>query len=314
MKKWIRILLRTIIVLFVLGNLMLALHAYKLTHFYDVAEIDIIPENEKTSWDRAKDILFGLNTVKKPSSHKADSSFEKIILETADKLKLEALYLTTDSAVKGTVVLFHGHHSNRLGVLGESEMFRKMGYNTLLPDFRAHGNSEGNTCTIGYEEAEDVKLAYDYIKNKGEKNIILWGISMGAAAITKAVNDYQLQPKKIILEMPYGSLQDAVEGKLSTMHLPKQPLASLLTFWGGAEHGFWAFNMKPTEYVKKINIPVLMQWGKNDPRVTKKEIDEIYNNILSAKKLVIYDNCGHESLYTKENDKWLKEVNDFLQQ
>ena len=72
--------------------------------------------------------------------------------------------------------------------------------------------------------------------------------------------------------------------------------------------------MKPTEFVKKIKVPVLVQWGKNDPRVTKNEIDQIYNNIPSGKKLVIYDNSGHESLCTKENTKWVKEVNDFLQQ
>ena len=47
----------------------------------------------------------------------------------------------------------------------------------MLVDFRAHGNSDGNTCTIGYDESEDVKLAYDYISNKGEKNIVADALS-----------------------------------------------------------------------------------------------------------------------------------------
>ena len=112
--------------------------------------------------------------------------------------------------------------------------------------------------------------------------------------------------------MPFGSIVQAGEGRIKMMHLPGEPLATLLTFWGGIEHGFWAFNMKPTEFVKKINCPVLLQWGVNDPRVTRTEIDAIYNNITTAKKLVLYQTCAHESLCKKETEKWKAEVSAFL--
>ena len=71
--------------------------------------------------------------------------------------------------------------------------------------------------------------------------------------------------------------------------------------------------MKPTNYVKKITCPVLLQCGKNDPRVSQEEIDEIFTNIPSQKKLVIYENSGHESLCKKETAKWVTEVSAFLQ-
>jgi alpha-beta hydrolase superfamily lysophospholipase len=127
-----------------------------------------------------------------------------------------------------------------------------LGYNTFQLDFRAHGGSEGNTCTIGYDETEDISLAYNFIKNQNENNIVLWGISMGASTILKALKDYTLAPNKLILEMPFGSISKAVEGRIKMMGLPKQPLATLLTFWGGIEHGFWAFNMRPSDYAKKL--------------------------------------------------------------
>ncbi|MGG9970566.1 alpha/beta hydrolase [Ferruginibacter sp. SUN002] len=314
MNRPLKFFLRTVVILFVLANFMVALHAYKLTHVYDASTMKLKHETEKTSWDKTKDILFGLNATKLVNKYTPDSTVTKVLLTTKDSLKLEGWYFKTDSTPKGTVILFHGHHSNKTGVLPESGNLLKLGYNTLLIDFRAHGGSEGNTTSIGYYEAEDVKLAYDYIQSLGEKNTVLWGVSMGAAAITKAVNDHALRPSKIILEMPFGSLLDAVEGKLSMMHLPQEPLATMLTFWGGIEHGFWAFNMKPSAYAKKITAPVLLQWGKNDPRVTKKEIDEIYANIATDKKLVVYEECGHESLCAKENNKWITEIRQFLQQ
>ncbi len=312
MKKALRITLKVFLVLFVLINIITAFHAYKFTHFYNAGEVTIKKPEDKSGWDKTKEALFGINAVKKVNDAVPDSTFKTIYLTTKSGLKLEAWYIAVDSA-KGTVALFHGHGGTKSGVLKESEEFRKMHYNTLLLDFRAHGGSEGNTCTIGYNEAEDVKLAYDFIKEKGEKNVILWGISMGAATIAKAMRDYPLQPSKVILEMPFGSILGAAEGRIKMMGLPGEPLAMLITFWGGVENGFWAFKMKPTEFVKKITCPVLIQWGKNDPRVSRQEIDDIYNNISSAKNLVVYDSSGHESLCKKETEKWKTAISAFLQ-
>ena len=302
MNKFWKVFLRTIAILFVLVNIIVAMHAYKFTHFYDTAEA--APQSKVAA------IFLGINAFKKQNAM-PDSAVQKIILTTSDKLKLQGWYSAVEHA-KGTVCLFHGHGGEKSGTNAEAQAFRKIGYNTFQLDFRAHGSSEGNTCTIGYYESEDVAMAYDFIKDKGEKNIVLWGISMGGATIIKAIKDYDIQPRKIIIEMPFASIVKAAEGRIRMMGLAGEPLATLLTFWGGVEHGFWAFNMKPVEFAKKINCPVLLQWGANDPRVSRKEIDDIYSNITTAKKLVVYDNSGHESLCKKENEKWVNEINSFL--
>ena len=99
------------------------------------------------------------------------------------------------------------------------------------------------------------------------------------------------------------------------MGLPAEPVATLLTFWGGAEQGFWAFGLKPWDYATKINCPVLLQRGLNDVRVTKDETIHIFKNLASHDKTLIeYVQSGHESLCSKEHDKWVKTVTDFLNQ
>jgi uncharacterized protein len=45
------------------------------------------------------------------------------------------------------VILLHGISANRMGVAGYGEMFLQKGYRILLPDSRAHGESEGNPAT-----------------------------------------------------------------------------------------------------------------------------------------------------------------------
>ena len=209
--------------------------------------------------------------------------------------------------------MFHGHGSKKSAILSEAKGFNELGYNTLLVDMRAHGASGGNTCTIGYKEAADVKTAYEYLQKTGEKNILLYGISLGAATVTKAINDYALKPSKIMLEMPFASLPDAVEGRVKMMGLPVQPVSTLLTFWGGTLHGFWAYNLRPADYVKKITCPVLVHWGRHDPRVSEAETNDVFKNITTPKRLEVFEESGHESLLKKEPSKWMNSVATFLQ-
>jgi uncharacterized protein len=312
MKKFLRFLFRFFLIVFILFNIITAFHAYKFTHFYNEGEITIKKPEEMSGWDKAKTMFFGINAVKSKNLTAPDTTYEVVKLNTSDNIQIEGWYLKIDSA-KGTVILFHGHGGSKSKLLDEAYYFNFLGYNTLLMDFRAHGGSGGNTCTIGMDEAEDVKLAYDFIQSKQEKNIVLWGTSLGAATITHAISKFKLQPAKVILEMPFGSLLQAVKGRVKMMGLPQQPISSMLTFWGGVERGFWAFNLEPCEYAKDIHCPVLLQWGAKDPRVTRQETDCIYKNIASeSKKLVVYETAAHQSLCDKEPEKWRKEIKLFL--
>lgn len=314
MKKTIKGLAITLIILFIFLNVVIAFHAYKFTHFYDNTSVVQKDSKLASGWEETEAILFGVNYTKHPPSVYPAYPFEKFSVKTGDGVVLQGWYIPK-SGSKGTIILFHGHGGSRGSIVTEANDFYNLGYNVCMVDFRAHGVSQGNICTIGYNESSDVKAAYDYVAAKNEKNIILWGISLGAATITKAITDYkEIHPTKVILEMPFGSLTDAVKGKLRIMHLPSQPFTTLLTFWGAVEQGFWTFSHNPSEYAKNIHVPVLLQWGKNDVRVTKAETEEIFQNIPERrKKLVIYNNSGHQSLATNEPQKWNATVKSFLE-
>lgn len=312
MKKSLRFLFKFLLIVFILLNIIVAFHAYKFTHFYNEGEITLKKPEDMSGWDKAKTMLFGINAIKSKNKELPDLKYEVIKLKTKDNLELEGWYLNADSS-KGTVIMFHGHGSSKSKILDEAYYMHSLGFNILLMDMRAHGGSGGNTCTIGVKEAGDVNLVYDFIRAKGEKNIVLWGVSLGAATVIHAMNEYKLQPSKVILDMPFGTLVEAVEGRMKMMGLPAEPLSRMLTFWGGVENGFWAFNMKPCKDAKKITCPALLEWGAKDPRVTKVETDCIYNNISSAqKKLIVYETAGHESFCKKENEKWSAAMKAFL--
>lgn len=316
LKKFFKRILYIVAVLFVFLNIVCIFHAYKFTHFYDDAEPLKAPE-EMTFDDKLTAALFGVRYNKLKSIDTFSISHQTIKLNTTNNLQLDAWYAKANQndsvKSKGTVILFHGHASHKNAIVREASAFLNIGYNIMLVDFRAHGNSEGNICTIGYNESKDVKAAYDFIKNKGEKNIILYGISLGASTIIKAVATDSIKPNKIIAEMPFGTLYKAVNGRVKMMGLPTEPFSSLLTFWGGTQQGFWAFGFKPEEYAKKIECPILVQWGTKDARVTKQEVINIFNNAKNPKKMFIeYKGSGHQSLCKNENQKWLYTIELFL--
>lgn len=309
--KWVRRIGYSLLVLFLLINLVAAFHAYKFTHFY--ADATPVKKPEQMSMAaKMKAIFFGIRYPKSKVADTLGLVHETILLKTSDSVQLEAWYASHDAA-KGTVLMFHGHGSSKSGIIAEARKLHEMGYHVMLTDFRAHGNSEGNTTSIGIYESKDVKAVYDYVKAKGEKNIIIWGISMGAATALKAIDEYGIKPSKLVIEMPFGSLHQAVQGRMKTMGLPAEPLSTLLTFWGGLELRNWAFNHRPDQYAKKVNCPVLLQWGALDNRVTEDETNELFSNIASHDKIMIkYLQSGHESLFKKETPKWVSVMSSFL--
>jgi uncharacterized protein len=308
-RPFIRKALLYTLSMFLFWNAIVAIRAYRFTHFQ--THHKQINSSEAGMFSYLSKRFTGQEYYKNPIVYNPTLPFTITYLTTTNNLKLEAWRLETNNS-KGTVLLFHGLNCNKERMLSEAYAFNKMGYNTFLLDFRAHGNSEGSACTLGLDEADDVKLAYDYIKNKGEQNIILFGASMGAASISHCVEKYNIEPNKIILEMPFASYSQLIEKWFNTSKYPTEPTATLFTFWASAFNGKWFFDMKPSNYVKSIKCPVLLQWGANDKLVPETATTKIYNNITAPKELKIYKNSSHESFCTSEPIEWNTTVEKFI--
>ena len=135
---------------------------------------------------------------------------------------------------------------------------------------------------------------------------------MGAVAIMKSIHDYQIKPKGIIIECPFGSFYQTVCARFNNMKAPVFPMASILLFWGGIQNGFWSFSHNPTIYAKKTSCPTLLLYGEKDKSVSRIEIDEIYKNLKGIKFLKVYENTGHENYLLKNENIWHKNIVSFI--
>lgn len=308
-RKNIKRLLWIASVGFVLLNVVAFFHAYKFTHFSD-EPVEKTEGPQKLSFgNKLKTLAFGVNNPRPENSSKPTTAYETIQLK--EGIQTECWYIPAENP-KGTVVICHGYSGHKSSMLDKAEEFLKMGYNTLIPDFMGSGGSEGNTTTIGYKEADQVKMCYDYLRENGEEHIFFFGTSMGAVAVMKAMDKYALAPQAIIIECPFGSMYKTTCARFKEMGAPTFPAAGLLLFWGGVQTGFWPFSHNPTEYAKSIKCPTLLLYGEEDSKVSQGEIDEIYQNLQGEKDLITYPNAGHENYLLQYKEEWIGDVEVFL--
>jgi uncharacterized protein len=297
--------------MFLLLNVMAYMHAYKFTHFAIVGKTKVKGEDSISLPTKIKLALTGVRIAQAADTEKPNYEYstEYLACDTQTECWLSKI---PKQQAKGTVIVCHGYAGCKSGMLGKAQAFHRLGYNTLLIDFRGTKSSGTNNSTVGFKEAIQVAAAVKFLKDKGEDHIICFGTSMGAVAILKAEHDSPLACDALILECPFGSLKQTVYNRFEMQGAPAFPMADLMVFWGGVQNGFNGFAFNPIQYALKINCPVLLMSGSKDTKVTTQEIYSIYNNLQGNKQLHFFAQVGHNNFLDKARQEWMNTVDDFL--
>lgn len=295
-KKW---LFQVVLIAFVGINAIAYFGAYTSTHFSSPGTFSVgfpRPTNSQVPTD------IGLEYV----THR---------IPIASTEWLETWFIPAQRSLsKGTVVLFPGNGGSKGNqLLAPAKVFNQLNYDTLLVDFRGVGGSSGNTTTIGFREGKDVALVVNQAQQLNLKPpIVLYGVSMGTAAILKAIAQEKIEPDAIILELPFTRLLNAVKSRWRASNFPSFPTAELLVFWGSIQHGFNGFAHNPVTYAKQVNCPTLILQGKQDQWINMTEINKLLQNFQGAKQLVVFPTAGHELLVTVDQEHWKQSIEQFL--
>ena len=106
---------------------------------------------------------------------------------------------------RGCAILAHGFGQNRYAMVPYAELFRKLGFSTVLFDERRFGESKAPYGTFGIKEATDVAALVEWVKQRcgQDTKIILLGVSMGAVSVMNALKytddvDYVVEDLSLI--------------------------------------------------------------------------------------------------------------------
>jgi uncharacterized protein len=318
--RWIwthRKLSACLVVVFAFGGLNVVAfnQAWSMTHFSAGGTRTANPES-LSILQKMRVAVLGVNLPKPENA--IDPSALGLPFETrrfggADEGELEGWFIPCDQA-KGLVLFAHGYGACKASLLPEARALHRMGYAAFLIDFHGSGGSRGRETSIGLHEADDVALAVEYVRSHFlHRNLILYGQSMGSAAILRAIAVNGVRPMAVIVECPFDRLLSTAANRFDAMGLPAFPAAHLLIFWGGVQQGFNGFRHNPVDYARDVHCPVLLLHGAKDARVTRSQAESIYQSLPGKQEFVVIQNAGHESYLGADPALWTESVSHFLE-
>lgn len=291
---------------FLLLNVIAFSQAYTMTHFTTGGSRTASPE-KLTPLQKIAIIFTGVN-VPRPVGSKTPADLapfcRKLMIDGPDGVRLETWYCDR-GAETPLVILFHGFSAEKSSLLPEAAGFLDLAASVMLVDFRGSGGSSESCTTLGMLESLDVTTVFNYVrKNMKHPTIILFGQSMGAAAVLGAIHLKGINPDAIILESVFDSLRNTVRNRFRTMGLPSFPGTELLVFWGGWQWRFNGFSFNPADYAASVHCPAVLMHGLNDPRAKPNEGRRVFNALQGNKKWVLFPEASHESLVVADPDRW----------
>lgn len=282
---------------------------YQRTMKRNNAKVERTIKMAGTDWSRYQEML---QTRKK---YFLEQPHEDVYIQSKDKLKLHATFFPREDKKK-VVIGFHGYTSQGMSdYIGLSDYYMKNGYSMLLPDARAHGQSEGDYVGFGcldrWDALEWIKWV---IKECGEDvQILLHGTSMGGATVlmTSALN-LPKQVKGVISDCAFTSPKYVFTHVLNHMyHLPAFPVIQISDCVNRRKAGYGMDECNAAREIRKTRIPVLLIHGDADTFVPVSMCHEIYNNCIAPRKKLIIKGAAHAESYYKDTKAYEAALDEF---
>ena len=188
--------------------------------------------------------------------------------------------------------------------------FADKGFNLLLPDSRAHGESGGDCVTYGLLEGDDVACWVRMLLEcyGGDHQIILQGDTLGAnaalagAAAVEADPDLAGSVKFVVAESPVANLYtEAVYLMGNQFHLP----GFMVAIGDGSAKGSLGRSMKAvdlSEMTQDCQVPALVLQGTGDTIVDPDQVQAFCDSYPGPVECITAD-CGHGMVYpTRQAD------------
>lgn len=240
--------------------------------------------------------------------------FEEVEFPAADGVRISGWYLGGGSR-SAAIACAHGLFRSRREVLDRAAFFRKLGYDTLVFDFRRHGRSSGERVTLGYQERLDFDGAVAFLEaRRPGAPVVLYGVSMGAAAAILSASETP-EVAAVMADSPFGSIEETVVRHVQLfLGLPKFPFATSLLWFLELRGGFDRRDFDVGRASAALgDRPLLVVAGEEDSRMPL----DLQRRILEASpspnsRFEPFEGAGHGAAYRTDAERYQKVVEEFL--
>lgn len=193
--------------------------------------------------------------------------------------------------------------------------YEKSGYNVLVIDQRAHGESDGDYNTIGFEEHRDViawaMLLHDHF---GVRSVLLHGICIGASCALFAITakncpDYI---DGLVAEGMYPTFYDSFKNHVIERKKPTFPTMQFVNMWMKLYTGH-TMKYGPIHVIGQLNKPILMLHSREDAYSLPNKALELYELCPGTEKeLVWFEHGAHSQLRYTDADRYDGAIEAFI--
>jgi fermentation-respiration switch protein FrsA (DUF1100 family) len=232
--------------------------------------------------------------------------YQEITLTTRDGLKLAAWYTPPQNGV--VVLVAHGYAAKRSAEM--HALFARHGYGVLAWDMRAHGESEGELCTVGYAEAGDVETALDFaLSQPGVEHVAAWGESMGGVA-TILAGARRPEIEALVVDSAFTSLEDELD-----LRVPIPLLRPLIRFFAEQEAGGSIQAVRPVDQIGRLSPrPVFIIQGLADRSIPLDSGRRLYAAAGEPRFLWEEEGIDHVEMYAAQPSEYEARVIAFLEE
>ena len=196
-----------------------------------------------------------------------------------------------------------------------AQPYAKAGFNVLVIDPRAHGRSDGEFNTVGFEESRDALAWARYVHEAfGVRSIVLHGICIGAAAGMFAVTSKDCPDyiDAIVTDGMFSNFGESMKNHLIERKKPVLGLYQLIDMWMKHYTGH-SMSYGPIDVIGRLNIPILMLYGKEDRYSVPAYAKKLYDLVPGEEKeLVWFEHGEHSMLRVTSPDQYDRAIHAFL--
>lgn len=237
-------------------------------------------------------------------------------LTSRDGLDLQARFIKHEEKTNKVAIVAHGYMGKGLQMGNYSSIFYDEGFDIVVPDNRAHGESEGEYIGFGWLDRLDYLDWIDIVIDQyGEDvEIALFGISMGASTVMMlSGEELPKQVKLIIEDCGYDSVENELAFQLKDMfNLPKFPMLPLASWYTDLKAGYNFEEASALKQVAKNNLPMLFIHGSADDFVPTEMVYSLYEATKGPKELIIFEGSGHAKSLEEHPKEYREAVVTFL--
>ena len=237
---------------------------------------------------------------------------------TGEDEQMSAYFIPAPQPSTKAVIISHGYKGNGETMSNYAKMFYDLGFNVLLPDDRAHGESAGKYISFGWLDRLDyLKWINKVLGRLGTSTrIVLFGVSMGAATVEMLSGEkLPAQVKCIIADCGYSSIDRELTYLLKEQyHLPKYPLYPLVSTINHHRLGYYLGDVSSIEQLRKNKLPIFFIHGEKDKFVPSEMSLENFRATSAPKELWIVQNATHAESYWINPTEYQRRIKKFLTQ